>query len=263
MTKGHQQSPSGRRQPSPFRLVSLAAKKRLSPRMIRATLTGPSLEGLVVDQPASSVRLLVPTPGNDELVLPTWNGNEFLLPDGKRPAIRTFTPRRFDENRLELDLEMVIHDFGVASSWAVDAPVGSVAAVSGTGRGYAVDPEAAAYVLLGDETALPAIAQLLEAIPQTVPIQAHIEVAEAAARIPMPTHQRATIDWHTLPDGRPPGDTLAVAMSRVDFGPGTRFWCAGEAAAMHRIRNHLFKKRGLPRSQATVRGYWKARVDPG
>ncbi len=40
---------------------------------------------------------------------------------------------------------------------------------------------------------------------------------------------------------------------------GTRIWAAGEAAAMHKVRQHLFKERGLARSVATVRGYWKLR----
>src|SRR5437867_2202517 len=84
-----------RRPPPPFRRMQVRAVAPLSSRMVRFTFAGPELEGLVVDQPASSVRLVVPWPG-EELVIPDWTGNEFLLPDGRRPALRTFTPRRVD-----------------------------------------------------------------------------------------------------------------------------------------------------------------------
>src|SRR5207245_141301 len=83
--------------------------------LVRVTLTGPDLEGLTVEEPAASVRLLLPASDTERLVMPRWNGNEFLLPDGRRPTIRTFTPRRLDREVLELDIEAVIHGDGVAS----------------------------------------------------------------------------------------------------------------------------------------------------
>src|ERR1700674_3950501 len=88
--------PRTRREPPRFRRVSVRRVEPRSPRLIRVTLTGPELEGLAVDEPAASVRLLLPATANDDLVVPSWNGNEFLLPDGRRPTIRPFTPRRLD-----------------------------------------------------------------------------------------------------------------------------------------------------------------------
>ncbi len=224
--------------------------------MVRVTLAGPDLEGLTVEHPAASVRLLLPTPGARELVIPTWKGNEFLLPDGRRPAIRTFTPRRVDPDALELDLLIVIHVGGVASAWAEAAAPGDPAAVSGPGRGYAIDRDAPAFVLAGDETAIPAMGQLLEDLPAETPVQVHIEVAHSEAKLALPDHPHATVQWYDLSPGAPPGDTLVAAIHSADFDPSSRVWVAGEAAAMQRIRRHLVE-RGLPRSQASVRGYWK------
>ena len=85
---------------------------------MRLVLGGSALSGFALPEPAASVRLLLPAPGSNELVMPMWNGNEFLLADGSRPAIRTLTPRRFDENELELDVEVVLHGTGIASQWA-------------------------------------------------------------------------------------------------------------------------------------------------
>ncbi len=225
--------------------------------MVKVTLTGGELEGLTVEHPAASVRLLLPSPGAPDLVTPSWNGNEFLLPDGRRPTIRTLTPRRLDPDALELDVEIVVHGGGAASQWAGAAHPGDPVAVSGPGRGYVVDTDAPGYLLGGDETALPAIGQLLENIPAAVPADVHIEIAEADARLPLPERPGLTVTWHVLPPAQAPGDMLVDAVRGAHVAPGTRVWVAGEAAAVQRIRRHLFEERRLPRSQATVRGYWK------
>lgn len=225
--------------------------------MIRVTVGGPGLSGLVIAEPAASVRLLLPSPGSTELVVPEWNGNEFLLSDGSRPIIRTFTPRFLDTEALELTLDLVVHDGGVASEWVVSAKPGAPAAVSGPGRGYEIDPQAPAFLLAGDETAIPAIAQLLEQIPADIPVRVLIETADPDAGLDLPDHPRSAVLWHELPAGGVAGDAMVAAVEGAKIDEGCLIWCAGEAAAMHRIRTHLFKQRGLPRSVATVRGYWK------
>ena len=48
-----------------------------------------------------------------------------------------------------------------------------------------------------------------------------------------------------------------AAVRSAELAPGTRVWVAGEAAAVQRVRRHLFEDQGLPRAQASVRGYWK------
>jgi NADPH-dependent ferric siderophore reductase len=224
---------------------------------VRVTLAGPELEGLTVEQPAASVRLLLPPSADSELVFPAWNGNEFLLSDGRRPVIRTFTPRRLDREALELDLEVVMHGQGAAADWAEAAGPGAPAALSGPGRGYVVDRDAPAFLLAGDETAIPAISQLLETLPVEIPTQVRIEVAHPDARVDLPGHPRATVEWRDLPSNASPGDALVAAVRDADLATGTRVWVAGEAAAVQRIRRHLFDERGLSRAEAWVRGYWQ------
>jgi NADPH-dependent ferric siderophore reductase len=225
--------------------------------MNRVVLTGPELEGFAVELPAASVRLLIPSRGSSDLVIPSWNGNEFLLPGGERPTIRTFTPRRVDPDSFELDLEIVLHPGGRVSEWARSARPGDPAAISGPGRGYSIAIDAPGFLLAGDETALPAIGQLLEALPPATPVRALIEIAHPEARRQMPAHPRATVEWLELPQGAAPGDALLPAVAATEPDSGVRVWAAGEAAAMQRIRRHLFEDRGLPRPQVAVRGYWK------
>jgi len=246
-----------RREPPTFRHVAVRRVERVSPRLVRVTLAGSDLAGLTVEQPAASVRVLLPSPGAAELVVPKWNGNEFRLPDGRRPTIRTFTPWRVDPSALELDVGIVVHGGGVASDWAVSAEPGAAAAVSGPGRGYTVDRDAPAYLVAGDETAIPAITQILEALPDETPVQVRVEIAGADARLALPARPGATVEWHDLPPGATPGDALAAAVRDTDLAPATRVWAAGEAAAVQRIRRHLFEDRGVPRAQTSVRGYWK------
>lgn len=229
----------------------------LGPRLVRVTLTGPELAGLVVPEPAASVRVLLPGPGMDRPVAPVWAGNEFLLPDGSRPTIRTLTPRRSDPAALELDVWVVVHGSGAASEWARAAAPGLPAAVSGPGRGYTVPGDAGAFLLVGDETALPALSQILEAVPLGAEVRAHVEVAGADGRIALPERRGTTVGWHELPAGEPPGATMVDAARAATVTEETHVWVAGEAAAVQRIRRILFEERGLPRARGTVRGYWK------
>jgi NADPH-dependent ferric siderophore reductase len=235
-----------RREPPRFRVVEVKRVAMVNPCLARVTLSGAELAGFTIDEPAASVRLLLPSPPSRELVVPAWNGNEFLLPDGRRPVIRTFTPL-FSADATHLDLEIVLHDEGVAAQWAAGAAAGDPAAVSGPGRGYVIDADADVYVIAGDESAIPAITQLLESLPPTSDVSVFVEARDDARRA-VPEHPRAVVQWC---------DSLIDTLRDAELTGDTRVWAAGEAAAMQRIRRHLFEERGIARRQATIRGYWK------
>ena len=161
-------------------------------------LRGPALVGMPVPEPAASVRLLLPNPGATDLVLPTWNGNEFLLPDGSRPILRTLTPWRDDPASDTLAVDVVLHGTGPLARWAARAEPGDRVAVSGPGRGSAPEPEAPAHLLLGDESALPAIEQVLAALAPmtgagvrggtaaiTTTVTVVVEIDDNSARLPL------------------------------------------------------------------------------
>ena len=247
-----------RREPPRFRRCSVASAAPRSTSMLRVTLEGPALVGLERGGPASSVRLLLPRDGRLELT--TWNGNEFRWDDGERARIRTLTPLvvRDDGTTAALDLDVVLHDDAPLTAWARAAVPGDEVAVSGTGSGYEIDPTVPSYVLLGDESAVPAIATLLEELPATAQVTVHVERRALAEPVSLPDHPGATVTWWVLPDGAAPGDTLVDVAGAVELGPSTRVWAAGEAAAVQRIRKVLFDGRGLSRRGTSIRGYWKA-----
>ena len=224
---------------------------------MRVVVGGAELDGLDPGLPAASVRLLLPPPGEAELSLPSWNGNEFLQADGSRPTIRTLTPRHLEPDVLELAVEVVLHDRGPLSAWARAATAGNQVAVSGTGRGYSMDPAARSYLLAGDESAIPAIRQLLDALGGRARVDVVIEIAHPDARLDLACPAGSNIRWVDLPSSAAPGEALVAAVTSAEIDPGARVWAAGEAAAVQRIRKHLFDERGIARSAAVVRGYWK------
>ena len=247
-----------RREPPPLRTVTVTDRVELSPRMLRLTFVGEGLRELVVDEPAASVRLLVPTPGADELVIPEWDGNEFLLPDGSRPVLRTFTPLRVDNDTGRLDLEIVRHPGGAVSAWAEHVEPGAPAAISGPGTGFRFPDDAHTLIVLADETSLPAALQLAATAPERLALAIHIEVIDHDAVIDVDLRDGDSIEWHVTEPGTTPGGRLAEVVRSLDALPdGTDLWAAGEASAMHAIRTHLFDTLGVPRKRATVRGYWK------
>lgn len=246
-----------RRKPPRFRPVVVAGVVDVGPRLRRLTLAGPELDGLTVDEPAASVRLLLPRRDTGEVELPEWNGNEWLHADGSRPSIRTLTPRYLRPEANELDVDVVLHDGGALSSFAAAAAGGEATAISGTGRGHDIDEAAARYVLAGDEAALPAISQLLEAMPEPIEVHVAIELSGPDGEIDLPAHPSASVGWHVLDDGADPGAALLPAVRALPIDADTRVWVAGEAAAVHKVRGHVFDELGLPRRGNSIRGYWK------
>jgi NADPH-dependent ferric siderophore reductase len=241
--------------------VEVVSVQARTPHLVRVRLGGEALDGFDPPRPAASVRLLLPRPGAG-LVMPTWNGNEFLDPDGRRPLLRTLTPLRFDPGLLTLDVEVVLHGEAPLSSWATSVAPGDPVAVSGPGRGWEPGPDGAAgcgapaFLLAGDESAVPAIGTLLAALPAQAEVDVRIEVRSPDAVVGLPEHPGARVDWLVAEPGAAPGDAMVAAVAGAGPVEGARVWVAGEAAAVQRIRIHL-ADRGVPRSRASVRGYWK------
>jgi len=139
------------------------------------------------------------------------------------------------------------------------AASGPPPAVSGPGPGYRGHPDATAYLLAGDETAVPAISQLLEVIPPTSEVSVIVEINAADARMRLTDRRDVDETWVVRTADQRPGDALIDAVRAHAIAEQTKVWAAGEAAAMFQIRKHLFEGLGMPRSDATVRGYWKVR----
>lgn len=246
-----------RREPPPLQRITVAERVERSPRLLRLTFAGDSLHEMA-QLTAASVRLLVPTPGTDELIVPEWNGNEFLLDDGTRPAIRTFTPLASAMEEDHLVIDIVRHPGGAVSDWAERAVPGSKAAISGPGAAYEFPTGADTLLVLGDETAIPAVTQLIEHAPESLALDVKVEIVTDQAQVELPTSAGAVVTWAVTRTGATPGAELVEhARSLTELPDGTDVFAAGEASAMQAIRKHLFDELGLDRKRATIRGYWK------
>jgi NADPH-dependent ferric siderophore reductase len=218
--------------------------------MLRVVFSGPQLEGFAWNGPAAHIKLILGPPGAA----------------GERPLSRTYTPRHFDAARRELTVDFVLHGTGPAATWAAQAQVGQPMVIAGPGRCYTLDAAARWLLVAGDESAIPAIATILEVVPDHLRTQVLIEVNDAADEFAIaPARPNVSIGWlHraqpiTGHDPAAPAGvelTAAVAAYRPPAGAG-RVYVACEAEAMRRIRRQLLVERGLPREWLTTRGYWK------
>ncbi|HUK00924.1 MAG TPA: siderophore-interacting protein [Steroidobacteraceae bacterium] len=210
--------------------------RRVSPKMLSITFGGEELAGFVWSGPAAHIKLIADT----------W--------------VRTYTPRRFDAQALELDVEFVIHGEGPASGWAEQASVGQRLVIAGPGRSYAIDPEAEWHVLAGDDSALPALATILEVLPPHSRAQVLIEVSgKSEARELESRAASVQIDWLVRePEPRNAGRALEAAVRALELPSGAgQIYVACEADAMRRIRRLLLNERAVPRNQLVTRGYWR------
>lgn len=233
-----------------FRKLRVTRVKQLTPHMVRVTFTGDDLAAFGWNGPAAHIKIIFPEDGQLEPAMPT--------PDGPRPTrIRTYTPRRFDASVPELDVEFVLHGVGPASNWAAQAQEGQVVVVAGPGRNYQIDPVADWLLLVGDDTAVPAISSILDALPTTAKAFALLEVSDALEERELSSPAQVEVSWLHRGDAQP--DVVleqALRNFKLPAGDG-RVYVGAEAGVMRRMRQYLLNDLGLDPAKIVTRGYWK------
>lgn len=240
------------------RLLQVRRSERVTPAMVRVTLAGDELAGFPGDGPDRRIKMFFPAPGQERPAVPRASTAGPVWPAGEaRPAIRTYTVRRFDPRAGELDVDFVLHaGHGPAAAWAREARPGTWVGVSEPGGRYVPDPAADFHVVIGDETALPAVATVLDALGSLGATSklVFVEVADAAEEQDLP----AAISW-VHRGARPAGEPLADAVRAAEFPPGRgQAWLSGESACVRDLRRHLLDERGLDRRLVYATGYWRA-----
>ncbi len=229
--------------------------------MVRVTFHGEDLAGFAPRGPGAHVKLMFPAPGEDAPVMPPPgpDGRPQWPENAPRPPVRTYTPRHFNPDTLELDVEFVIHGDGPASTWASQASEGQRLIVMGPGGGLEMRSDREWYVIAADEPAIPAAATLLEALPAGTRAIVLLEVPDPAEERPLPTAAEVDVTWlHRGHDDSAAGTLLEPALRDLELPPGPgHLWVACEAGVMRRIRLHWLHDRALPCEMVTTRGYWK------
>lgn len=233
----------------------------VTPKMARVTLGGDELAGFPGHGPDQRIKMFFPVAGQDRPAMPRASSGGPVWPPGEaRPIIRTYTVRRHDPESGELDVDFVLHgSHGPAAAWAAGAKPGDWVGVSEPGGRYEPDPATDTHLVIGDESALPAIATVLAALPASSSAEVFVEVADAAEEQPLPTSATARVHW--LHRGaRPAGAALVEAVTTAPPLDGhCQAWLSAEAAAVRDIRAWLIDERGLSRRQVYATGYWRAR----
>jgi NADPH-dependent ferric siderophore reductase len=254
-----QPAPAPARKPRIPRHVEVTSVERSSPMWVTMRLRGEQMEGFKVEAPTAHVKLFLPAAGQTD-VPPMTTGPDGRLawsPDAVPPAIRTYTPRRYDAATHTLEVQFLLHGDGPASSWAARAEAGHGLVVVGPGGRFVMDETATRWWIAGDESALPAIGTLLEALPEGAEADVHVEIAGAAAKLELPVRTGTRVQWHVRRSAAGFGAELLDAARGAELTPETRCWVACEAGALREIRRHLLEERAMPRSSITTRGYWR------
>lgn len=231
--------------------------ERLTPHMQRVVLGGEGLADFTVDGSTDHyVKLLFDAEG---VTYPEPYDIQRIreeFPRDQWPVTRTYTVRTWDPQTRELAVDFVIHgDEGLAGPWAKRVQPGATVRFLGPGGGYAPDAEAGWHLLAGDESALPAIAAALEALPEGAKAYAFVEVADADEE--QKIESAAEIEW--LHRGqRPVGEALIEAVRALDFPAGdVQAFVHGEAGFVKELRRYLRVEREVPRERLSISGYWR------
>ncbi|MFJ2282382.1 siderophore-interacting protein [Pseudomonas sp. NPDC087803] len=227
----------------------------LTPRMRRITLGGPELAGFISLGTDDHVKLLFPqnaeqTAALETMVLGAGKDN------GPLPEMRDYTPRRYDLEKLELDIDFVLHGDGPASTWAEQAKPGQFLHIGGP-RGSMIVPDIFdSYLLIGDETALPAIARRLEGLASNRRALVVIEVENGAEQQVLESAAQVNVIWVLREGGK---DNLLTTVKQLQVPKGNLYaWVATETKVSRQIRRVLLDEHGLNEQFIKAVGYWRA-----
>lgn len=227
-----------RRRGKPWTLRVVGARD-IGPRMRRVQLTADNLDGFE------------PRPAQ-EIVL------QIAQAEGE-PARRHYTIRRFDRAKKLIDVDFVIHGSKTPGvRWALDAKPGDAIDIRGPRGRIALAPDADWHLFSGDETTIPAIFALIEALPQGAKAFAFIEVGSEAEKLSLSAEADVALVW-LLRDGAAPGPSrlLLDAIERFAPPPGKGHAIIIGETGNVRAQRHYLIEHGMTREQIYSEGYWR------
>ncbi len=224
--------------------VVVTAIRDISPHMRRISLGGDSLKSFPEGQESAYIKFVFPP--KDE---------------GGRQRLRSYTVRHFDAKELRLDVDFALHSVGgPATAWAQSCAVGDAITIVGPGPTKLVDPTADWFFLVGDMTALPAIAANLEKLPADATGIAGVEISHDSDKLSLEKPAGVDLRWVvSSEDGQ--GRELIDAVRAQPWREGTvGVWSACEFGKMKLLRAHFHDERAAPPETTYISSYWKLRA---
>lgn len=227
------------------RSLTVSAVEQLTPNMRRIHFNSPDLHDFDSGSHDDHIKLFLP------------------LADGQA-CMRDYTPRAFDPKARSLVLDFALHEAGPATAWALAARVGDTLEIGGPRGSAIVTDDFDWYLLIGDETALPAIGRRVEELRPGVAVITVVVVDGPAEHQSFETRA----DWRPIwvsRQGRPESDgaLLIAALGDWPLPPGDGYvWIAAEALTARAVRTHVTDVLGHPQAWLRSSGYWM-RGQPG
>jgi NADPH-dependent ferric siderophore reductase len=217
-------------------LLTVAGTADLNPRMRRITLTADTLADFD------------PWPGQDVVL---------HLTDERGSGVRRrYTVRHLDRAKRTFDLDFVLHGHGPGARWAERARPGEQIEVFGP-RGKVALAGARWQLFAGDESALPGIAEMVEALPRDVSVTAFLEVQDADDEQRIDAAADLDLRWlHRGTTAAGTADVLDRALDGVSLPSSDRHvYLFGESRAVRRLRD-IMRRRGVTPEEISAKGYW-------
>lgn len=263
MTTTDQSSPASATAQRPARpkrtqaVLEVLGKTRVSPRLLRLTLGGEGYEALNRNRNSDAyVKFLIADPASG--LQPPYDMDALREHSPElMPARRTYTVRRWDDEKRQIEVDVVLHghgeDSGIAARWADEAQPGDLLAMSGAGGGYTPAPETRRHLMLGDHAALPAIAAGLEAMDEDAQGTVLIQLDHDEDRLELEHPAGVEVRWLI---GERELLLEAVDQLNLEDHEGLQIFCHVERGITKQLRAKLVKQAGIPREQISISAYW-------
>ena len=243
-----------------FRALQVITTERIGTHFIRVILGGHDLEGFYSPGFDDHVKLIFPDPVTGQLASPQLGPNGPVWPDQARPLMRDYTPRHYDPVQGQLSIDFALHEAGPATTWAAQAKAGDSLGVGGPRGSLLVSTEFSWHLLIGDETALPAIARRLEELPADTRAIVLLEVDSASDELALTSAAALDLTWcHRAGAKAGTSAVLLDTLRGLSWPQGEGYaWVACETHIARSLRTHLLEVRQMPASLVKAAGYWRS-----
>ncbi|ETX13431.1 hypothetical protein OCH239_10310 [Roseivivax halodurans JCM 10272] len=237
--------------PPNVRTGQVIARSRIGTKFVRLRVSADDLSDFALS--GLHIRLLIPIGGR----APVWpyltaKGRTVWPGEGDGMHMPAYTIRAIDPEEGWLDVDVFLHGNGSTCRWAEEVGIGAEVGISGPGGGWM--PPGRSWLLAGDETALPAIARILEAASDDVSAEVLVMVDGPQDVLPLAAPAGARITWLY----RDRGDDLVaeVKAAPLPAGPGRHIWFAAEKSLAANVRSWLRGSAGVDRKDCYIAAYW-------
>ncbi|EOM76500.1 siderophore-interacting protein [Rhodococcus rhodnii] len=249
----------------------VVANDRIGPHFVRVTVAGPELATIAPLGYDQWFRMFFPAEGQDRLELPTatsnlWYAQYKLMGKATRPHVRNYTIRELRTagtghfgSDPEIEIDFADHgDIGPASSWARSAAVGDEIALLDEGLVFNPVEGTQWHLLVGDESALPAIEGILRSLPGDAVGRAFVEIPHDDDRRDLRELPNVPVTWTVRSGGEPVGAAVQRAVEAADLPSGRAYtFVAGESGMATGVRRHLVGDRGFAKTDISFTGFWR------